>query len=168
MVHRILQITAACAAVCLLLLAGCAAAPARSLLWYQETLVSAEIADGTCAWRVAPTPDGWSVTLHMEEGDAVFALGSAGCSVSCGGVTIPVGEAMTSGARRAAALFSLAPEALCEVRTDEGDGTVRARFRTETAQIVLGLRADGLPVYFEETTARGTVRWLVLAVDTGT
>ncbi len=166
--HRILQITAACTAVCLLLLAGCAAVPARDLLWYQKTLVSAEVADGTSVWRVAPTPDGWSVTLHMEEGDAVFTLGSAASSVSCGGITIPVSEAMLSGARRAAALFSLASDALSEVRTGEGDAAVRARFVTETAEIVLGLRADGLPVYFEETTSCGTVRWLVLSMHTGT
>jgi|GEM_PF-5370694 len=158
------RITAACAAVCLLCTFGCAKTDARPLLWYQDALRSATIAGPDGIWRVAPAADGWTAALTLPEGEAVFSLGETSCTVTAGGVTIPVSEAMLGGARRAAGLFSLREEALCGVEATSGGA--RARFRQDGAEITVDFGVDGRPTAMTVRAGGAEARYAVQFLQT--
>ena len=154
--------TAACAAVCLLLLSGCAHTQPRSLLWYQDSFVSAVLEGEGRRWTLTRLPDGFSARLDAPASAAgvTFTVTSAASYASAEDVTIPVTEAMLGGARRVIGLFSLREEALTGVSAGhESDGdAVLAHYHTESGDITVGIGGDGLPLFFEtEDGVRYTV-----------
>ena len=143
-------------AAAFLFAAGCTQSD-RPLLGYQDTLVSADVSDGTHTWRISPTDGGFTaVILTPPEAEGVtFLLTDVSSSVSLADVTVPVSDKMTAGARRLAALFTLDEARISEVRPDKDTQTVRARVRTDEGEITVTLGKDGIPVSFE--TSNGTV-----------
>lgn len=160
--------TAACAAVCwLMLLTGCAGG-GRPVLWYQDAFTSAALTEGGRTWTLAPSPDGFTVRLDAPPPAAgvTFTVTDSGAFASAGGVTIPVTDAMLTGARRLTALFTLREEELFELSASHGEGeSAAARYRTAAGEITAVLGADGTPLYFDDPSGRVTVERLEFPPD---
>lgn len=144
-------------AVCLAL-AGCESEN-RSLLWYQECLSEVTVAEGERVWKLTPTADGFSVEILAPSAAAgvTFRIAETSASVSVGGVQIPAGDAMTAGARRVIALFTLSEERLVGVEADRDGEAVIARYETDAGTVTVTIGDGGIPLSFETEGTKWTV-----------
>lgn len=162
--------TAARAAVCLLslwlLLTACAPGEERSLLWYQSEMTAASLTENGRTWRVIFAPGGFTAVLTAPESVAgvTFAVTESAAYASVGDLSIPVGETMLTGARRAAACLSLSDGMLTGIDANPAAGddwAVLAHYRTPDAEYDVALGADGLPIRIDERRDGETCRWTV-------
>ena len=163
---KTLFMTAVLLALLCPLLGGCMQ-NTRPLLWYQETLIHADVSTDGQTYRIAPAADGFTVTIlaPIESAGVTFTVTDVSSVVSAYGMEIPVSEAMTAGAARLISLFTLEEARVSEVHPDKESQTVRARFKTADGDSVCAIfGADGLPVSFETETGVYTV----IACKTGT
>lgn len=158
--------TAACAAVCLLFLAGCGSAP-RDLLWYQDSLISATLSREETVCRLCPTEDGYTVEILAPASlsGIQFTVNEAGAFVSSGSVTLPAQGRMRTLPDAAAALFRLDPAFLSELRVE--NGVTSAVFEQPSSVYTVRIGAEGLPLSFLSESADGTVLWQVSEIITG-
>lgn len=163
---------AVCAAICLLVLCGCAAGETRSLLWYQDVFTETTVeTDGRC-WLVTRLPDGFAASLTAPEtvSGITFTVAGGVQTVSAGNVTIPVSDALTGGCTRIFALFQLSEEHLTGVdagHENDPDNAVYAHYRVGTVEYTVGIGGDGLPVFFEEERGGVRTRYEVRAITCG-
>ncbi len=146
-------------------LSGCMQST-RPLLWYQDVLLSADVSADGQTYRLSPTEDGFTVTIlaPSESAGITFTVTDVSAAVSADGLEIPVSEAMTAGAARLIALFTLEETRVSEVHPDKETETVRARFTAADGERITAVfGADGLPVSFE--TEAGI--YTVIACETG-
>ena len=143
-----------CAALCFLL-AGCAPAHSRPLLWYQDSLTEVTLRDGDTTWRITPVSGGYTAEILAPVSIAgiTFTVTDTASRVHLGEVHIPVTRAMTETCENLFALLSLKEEELTRVDApgEDPEGITCARFRRGEAEITLGLTANGLPAYFDRT-----------------
>ena len=143
-----------CAALCFLL-AGCAPAHSRPLLWYQDSLTEVTLRDGDTTWRITPVPGGYTAEILAPVSIAgiTFTVTDTASRVHLGEVHIPVTHAMTETCENLFALLSLKEEELTRVDApgEDPEGITCARFRRGEAEITLGLTANGIPAYFDRT-----------------
>lgn len=158
------------AAFCVLLF-GCVPKNSRPLLWYQDVFTTATLTDGTTTWRLAPIPGGYTAEILSPASIAgiTFTVTDTSAEVSMGDMHIPVSEAMTRECDRLIALFRLSEENLIGVEApgDDPEGITYARFRRDGAEYTAGLRADGLPAFFDITIDGITVRFGVSEILCG-
>lgn len=145
------------AAVCLFT-AGCARSR-RSLLWYQESLVSVTLSDGGTLWEITPAADGWTLTVLSPPGAAGvrWHVTDTAASVSSGGVTIPAGNAMAAVPRRLISLFRLSEERLLGAEADKKGSAVIARYQTDAGEVTVRIGAGGVPLSFSAPDGAWTV-----------
>ena len=159
-----------CAALCFLL-AGCAPAHSRPLLWYQDSLTEVTLRDGDTTWRITPVPGGYTAEILAPVSIAgiTFTVTDTASRVHLGEVHIPVTHAMTETCENLFALLSLKEEELTRVDApgEDPEGITCARFRRGKAEITLGLTANGLPAYFDRTIDGITERIFVSEIVCG-
>lgn len=159
-----------CAALCFLL-AGCAPAHSRPLLWYQDSLTEVTLRDGDTTWRITPVPGGYTAEIldPVSIAGITFTVTDTASRVHLGEVQIPVTRAMTEKCDHLFSLFSLTEEELTGVEApgDDPEGITCARFRTDTAEYTVGLRPDGLPAFFEQIMDGITTRYGVSDIRCG-
>lgn len=151
-------------------LCGCDAGQ-RSLLWYQDTLIWAELDDGERVWRITPGAAEDDFTAELTSPAAVagvtFTVAGDTAYASLDGVRIPVGERMMLGARRAMACLSLSENMLTEVETVADEAwTVLAHFFADGETYTVAFDADGLPLWIEMGAAENAHRYTVLSLET--
>lgn len=159
-----------CAALCFLL-AGCAPAHSRPLLWYQDSLTEVTLRDGDTTWRITPVPGGYTAEIldPVSIAGITFTVTDTASRVHLGEVQIPVTRAMTEKCDHLFSLFSLTEEELTGVEApgDDPEGITCARFRQGDTEITLGLTAGGVPAYFDRTIEGVTERIFVSEILCG-
>lgn len=163
---RILQ-TAACAAVCLLLLFGCGTEK-RSLLWYQENMSSVTLESDGYLFRIVPERDGYRCTLLSPESVSgiSFFCGEGTAYAEYGNLHIPIRAGTVGGMERMLPCLSLQEENLLHIEADRETGLVHARFRMENAICTVGMASDSLPIFFLVESGEETIRYAVQTWET--
>ena len=150
---------------CLPLLFGGCVGEEGGLLAYAPRLLSADVQEGECLWRIVPEGNGFSgtvlspacaagITLHLTDGEASALLGD---------VRIPLGGRMYTSAARMLSCFARTAEDIADVRADPHTGGVEITF---TDGMQLSLDKEGNPLVFVQDGVRYTVRALQLQPNT--
>lgn len=156
--------------ILLFCLGGCAAGQ-RSLLWYQDTLIWAELDDGERVWRITPGDTETDFTAELIAPAAVagvtFTVAGNAAYAAADGVRIPVGARMLFGARQAKKCLSLSEDTLTAVETAVGESwAVLAHFSIDGEKYTVAFDADGSPLWIEVGAAESARRYTVLAMET--
>ena len=173
MKHKKSAVIAACLTAVLSAVLFCLAAcgdGGRDLLWYQDTLLSAELSEDGSArvWCITPDEGGFTavLTAPASVAGARFTVSDSAAYAAVGTAQIPIGERMSRGVRRAATCLALTEEMLAGIKTaPDGSASAVAHFRGADAEYTVAFGADGLPLWIEVRQGGDICRYTVQNIE---